>query len=82
MKKRKPKTKLSVALEALVKNGTTQAELAKRLSVSKGTVSLWISGQRAPGKEYLADLHKLTGVSTDDMLTVIGRRRRSVAELV
>ena len=46
----------------------TQAQLAKRLGVSKGTVAMWEVGQREPKFEMLKKIANLFSESTDYIL--------------
>ncbi|WP_053070861.1 helix-turn-helix domain-containing protein [Clostridium novyi] len=45
-----------------------QPELAKKLNVSKGTVSNWENGNRSPDSEMLSKLATFFGVTTDYLL--------------
>lgn len=46
----------------------SQAELARRLSVTRTSVNAWESGLSAPTAVYLVELSKLFHVSTDYLL--------------
>jgi transcriptional regulator with XRE-family HTH domain len=50
------------------RNGLSQAEVAKRLDVSKGTVSAWETGLGDPGIYRLRELSLLYGVAADALL--------------
>lgn len=43
----------------------TQAELAKRLGVTRSSVNAWELGISVPSTQYLVELAVLFGVSTD-----------------
>lgn len=51
-----------------LKNGWTQTELAKILSVAKGTVSNWENNNRFPDKNMLINLADIFNVSIDLLL--------------
>ena len=46
-------------------NGIGQTELALKIGVSKGLISLWENGLREPGMSSLIALSKYFGVSID-----------------
>lgn len=48
----------------------TQAELAKRLGVTRSSVNAWELGISVPSTQYLVELAVLFGVSTDFLLGV------------
>lgn len=50
------------------KAGLSQEELAKRLLVSRQTVSLWETGQTLPTLDNLTRLREIFGVSIDELL--------------
>lgn len=50
--------------------GWTQAELARRLSITRNGVNSWEQGLSMPSPACLVDLAKLFSVSTDYMLGV------------
>lgn len=50
--------------------GWTQAELARRLSITRNGVNSWEQGLSMPSPAYLVDLAKLFSVSTDYLLGV------------
>ena len=53
-------------LKALrIENGLGQVELAEKLGVSKGIISLWENGLREPNMSSLITLAKFFGVSID-----------------
>lgn len=51
-------------------SGMTQAELAKRICVSRGTVNAWEMSISAPSCSCLAELSKVFGVSADYLLSL------------
>ena len=48
-----------------IENGLGQVELAQKLGVSKGIISLWENGLREPNMSSLIALAKFFGVSID-----------------
>ena len=50
------------------KSGMTQAQLAKRLGVSRNAVNSWEMSLSTPSSIYIAELSKIFGVSTDHLL--------------
>ena len=50
------------------KAGFSQAELARKLGVTRSSVNAWESGLSAPTSLYLVELAKLFHVSTDYLL--------------
>lgn len=50
--------------------GWTQAELARRLNITRNGVNSWEQGLSMPSPAYLVDLAKLFSVSTDYLLGV------------
>lgn len=56
-------------LKALrLERGLGQVELAQKLGVSKGIISLWENGLREPNMSSLIALARFFGVSTDYLL--------------
>ena len=70
--------------------GWTQAELARRLGITRNGVNSWEQGLSMPSPAYLVDLANLFSVSTDYLLgvdakatiNVTGLSDRDVAVLV
>lgn len=70
--------------------GWTQAELARRLSITRNGVNSWEQGLSMPSPTCLVDLAKLFSVSTDyllgverlEMVNVTGLDEKDVAILV
>lgn len=58
--------------------GWSQVELARRLQVSKQTVSNWENDNIQPSIEMLVRLAKLFGVTTDYMLGLENTKRLNV----
>ena len=64
-------------------NGDTQADLARKMNVSKSTVQSWEQGKSSPAHEALIALCRLYDVSSDYLLGLsnvdraIEKRRRS-----
>ena len=50
------------------KSGMTQAELARRLGVTRSGVNAWEMGITTPSTQYVVELSLLFGVSTDYLL--------------
>lgn len=48
--------------------GMTQAELAKKLGLTRSSVNSWEMGLSVPSTQYIIELAKLFGVSTDYLL--------------
>ena len=69
--------------------GWTQAELARRLNITRNGVNSWEQGLSMPSPTCLVDLAKLFSVSTDyllgverlEMVTVTGLGEKDVAIL-
>lgn len=62
---RKPRTKASERLADMVKpqpRRFTVTEIAKRLGVSRQTVTAWCSGASLPGGQHAAKIEDLTGI--------------------
>lgn len=52
------------------KSGMTQAQLARRLGVTRGAVNSWEMSLTTPSTICLAELSKIFGVSTDYLLSL------------
>ena len=50
--------------------GSTQAELAKKLGVTRSSVNAWDLGISVPSTQYIVELSAVFGVSTDFLLNV------------
>lgn len=61
--------------------GFSQAELARRLSVTRSSVNAWESGLSAPTAASLVDLARLFRVSTDYLLGLEADRRLDLSGL-
>ena len=61
--------------------GWSQVELAKRLQISKQTVSNWENDNIQPSVDMLMRLSRLFGVSTDYLLGLEGTPRLDVSGL-
>lgn len=59
----------------------TQAELAKRLGITRSSVNAWEQGISVPSTQYIVELSALFGVSTDYLLGVAATATLSVAGL-
>lgn len=51
-------------------NGMTQAELAKRLGITRSSVNAWEMGISTPSTQYLLELSRIFKVSTDYLLGI------------
>ena len=59
----------------------TQAELAKRLGITRSSVNAWEQGISVPSTQYIVELAALFGVSTDFLLGLSSEATLSVAGL-
>ncbi len=50
--------------------GFTQAELARKLGITRSSVNAWEMGISAPSTQYVVELANTFGVSTDYLLCV------------
>lgn len=50
------------------KNNLTQAELSKKLGITRSGVNAWEMGISVPSTQYIVELSKLFNVSTDYLL--------------
>lgn len=50
--------------------GFTQAELAKKLGITRSSVNAWEMGISVPSTQYIVELANMFGVSTDYLLCV------------
>lgn len=72
------------------KSGMTQAELARKLGVTRSGVNAWEMGITTPSTQYVVELSLLFGVSTDYLLdmpkgvtvNVDGLSEREVASIL
>lgn len=53
------------------KRGMTQAQLADRLNVTPGAVSLWESGKSRPLRKYWADLCRILACTAEELMAAI-----------
>ena len=68
----------------------TQAEIARRLGISRAGVNAWEMGLSVPSTQYVVELAKIFGVSTDyllgmgktAMVSVEGLSEKQVAAVV
>lgn len=56
-----------------------QSELAKRLRVSRATVSRWESGKRQPEEEQLQVIHEKTGIAPSEIRPRLARLMQTEA---
>jgi len=72
----------SVRLKQLRKDKNfTQAQVAKRIGLSRGMISGYETQMRYPGNDILAKLSKLFGVSSDYFLCIDDRKQIDVTDL-
>ncbi len=50
--------------------GATQADLAKKLGITRSSVNAWELGISVPSTQYIVELSHIFGVSTDYLLNV------------
>ncbi len=62
-------------------NNLTQAELAKKLNITRSSVNAWEMGISVPSTTYLVELARLFKVSTDYLLCLPGNNSIDVSEL-
>ncbi len=62
-------------------NSMTQAELAKRLGITRSSVNAWEMGISVPSTQYVVELAEIFDVSTDYLLGVNRTAVVSVAGL-
>lgn len=55
-------------LRAMHKNNITKAELAKRMGISKSTVTWWFNYGRCPRTKHIADIARVLGVDVKTLL--------------
>lgn len=58
----------SFLLQYRAKNGMTQTELAKKLSISQNAVSQYESGKRTPTVNRLAQMAAALGCTVDEIM--------------
>lgn len=63
------------------KNGLTQANLAKKLGISRSAVNAWELGVSVPSAQYLVELSKIFKVSTDYLLCLDGKEVVDISNL-
>ena len=61
--------------------GWTQAELARRLNISRNGVNTWEQGLSMPSPHFLVELAKIFSVSTDFLLGVESLHTINVSDL-
>lgn len=61
--------------------GWTQAELARRLNISRNGVNTWEQGLSMPSLHFLVELAKIFSVSTDFLLGVESLHTINVSDL-
>ena len=61
--------------------GWTQAELARRLNISRNGVNTWEQGLSMPSPHFLVELAKIFSVSTDYLLGVESLHTIKVSDL-
>ncbi len=63
------------------KNGLTQEELARKMSITRSSVNAWEMGISMPSPENLVRLSEIFNVSTDYILGVDNRETVSIDNL-
>ena len=58
--------------------GYTQADLAKRLGITRSSVNAWEMGISVPSTQYIVELAQILKVSTDHLLCVDGTATISI----
>ncbi len=61
--------------------GYTQAQLSKRLGITRSSVNAWELGISVPSTQYIVELSQLFKVSTDYLLCVSSTSTVSIAGL-
>lgn len=61
--------------------GMTQADLAKRLGITRSSVNAWELGISVPSTQYIVELARLFKVSTDYLLGVVSSATINVSGL-
>lgn len=61
--------------------GITQAQLAKRLNITRSSVNAWEMGISAPSMQYIVELANIFKVSTDYLLGVSDKRYIDIKDL-
>ena len=56
--------------ELRLKSGLSQAEVARRLQVTRSSVNAWEMGLNVPTTQYIVELSKLFNVSSDYILGI------------
>ena len=72
------------------KSGMTQAEMSRKLGITRSGVNAWEMGITVPSTQYIVEIALLFGVSTDYLLglnttayvTVAGLNDREIASIV
>ena len=67
--------------ELRASHNLTQAELARKLGVTRNGVNSWEQGLSIPSTNYIVELSKMFGVSTDYLFGLSGQASINVAGL-
>jgi len=67
--------------EARTLNGLTQAELAKKLGITRSSVNAWEMGISIPSTQYLVELSSLLKVTTDFLLNLEKEMKVDISSL-
>lgn len=67
--------------ELRLKSGLSQAELARRLQVTRSSVNAWEMGLNIPTTQYIVELSKLFNVSSDYILGLDNNMKLDVSNL-
>lgn len=62
--------------QQLAQKNLSQAELARRVKTSTGSVSMWINGQRVPDPSSIDKIADVLFVDVDEVLAIAGHRPR------
>ena len=58
--------------------GYTQAELARKLNITRSSINAWELGISTPSTQYIVELANLFNVSTDYLLNVDDREKNII----
>ena len=66
--------------ELRLQSGLSQAELARRLNVTRSSVNAWEMGISAPTTQYVVELAGLFHVSSDYLLGISNEKQLNLSE--
>lgn len=67
--------------ELRARNGLTQADLSRRLQISRSAVNAWEMGISVPSTQYVVELASLFRVTTDFLLDRTSEETLDISEL-